>query len=104
LPLPGKRAWRIALASVVGTLLLSEIGLRIAFARLPTWIHDTIQDVRITPLTDWRLSTTALWQPDPEYGAAVQPGLSNTQFRLPDTTITVSTASLLGSRVGIRAN
>jgi Gpi18-like mannosyltransferase len=104
LPVPGQRAWRIVLITVVAALLFSEIGLRVAFAQLTPWMHDTIQDVRLTPLTDWRLSTTPLWQPDQVYGAMVQPGLSDVQVHLPDTTITVSTASLPGSRVGIRDN
>ncbi len=102
LPVPGARARRIALLAVVAGLLLSEIGLRAAFAQLSPWVHDTIQDVRLTPFTGWRLSTTALWQPDQEYGSVVQPGLSNAQFHFPDVTLTVATASLLGSRVGMR--
>ncbi len=102
LPVPGARFWRTVAVVVVAALLVAEAGLRVGFAQLPVWMQDTLRDVRITPFTGWRLSTTALWQPDAQYGASVQPGLSNAQFRLPGATIRVTTASLPGSRIGIR--
>ncbi len=102
LPVPGKRFRRAALIGILAAFLVVEAVLRLAYPDLPTWIKEAIQNVRITPFTDWRLSTTALWQPDQDYGAVVQPGLSNAPVQLPGMTLTVSTASLFGSRIGIR--
>ena len=104
LPMPGKQFARITVAGIVIAFLVVEAGLRISYAQLPPWMHDTLQKVRITPLTDWRLSTTALSRPDATYGASVQPGLSNAAFQLPDATITVSTSAVPGSSIGIRGD
>ncbi len=102
LPALTARGRRVLIGILIAALVLGEIGLRANYAQLPAWMQRTLSQTRLTPFTDWRLSTTALAEPDPDYGAIVRPGLSNERFSLSGQTFTVSTASLPGSRVGIR--
>jgi hypothetical protein len=101
LPVPKPRTRLVGLTVIVVILLVAEAGLRVGYGQIPAWMQQTIQNVRITPFTEWRIATTPLAQPDPEYGAVVRPGIAG-EFALPDTTIRIATASLMGTRVGIR--
>jgi len=100
---PTTNRWgRIILITLLALLLIAEATLRAAYPQLPAWMQDTLQNVRITPFTDWRLSTTILAQPDRDYGAVVQPGMTDRSFNFADGTVSITTSRLDDSPIGVR--
>ncbi len=93
---------KTVLILLIALILIAEATLRATYQQLPAWMQDTLQNVRITPFTEWRLSTISLWQPNHEYGAVVQPGLSDMPFNFPDGRVTITTARLADSQIGVR--
>ncbi|MCC7452363.1 MAG: hypothetical protein IT324_33485 [Anaerolineae bacterium] len=93
---------RVIVITLLVLLLIAEAALRAAYPQLPAWMQDTLQNVRITPFTDWRLSTTPLAQPDRDYGAVVQPGMTDRSFNLADGPVSITTARLADSPIGVR--
>ncbi|CAG1003747.1 hypothetical protein ANRL4_03384 [Anaerolineae bacterium] len=106
-PLRRRTRWlrrvRTALFISLISLLMVEVGLRIAYRIMPSQLQLALRFVRLTPFTDARLAPFPLWREDRDYQMIASPGARdslqigslNVQFR-------VNTYAWWGGRVGFR--
>ncbi len=91
-------------AGLVALILVAEVGLRLAYERLPLRWRNILREVHVSPFTDQRMAPISVWLDDRDYQRVAPPGLVDVvQSGSPSVTFLVSTYSWWGGRVGFRS-